>query len=74
MNAAEIKLELINRIANLKDTKIIDEIKNLLDFEQDADVYQLDDVQNVRLLNAQNDDVLSEDEANNQIEKWLQER
>lgn len=74
MNAAEIKLELINRIANLKDTKIIDEIKNLLDFEQDADVYQLDDVQNVRLLNAQNDEVLSEDEANNQIEKWLQER
>ncbi|WP_144282647.1 hypothetical protein [Chryseobacterium echinoideorum] len=74
MNAAEIKLELINRIANLKDTKIIDEIKNLLDFEQDTDVYQLDDVQNVRLLNAQNDEVLSEDEANNQIEKWLQER
>ncbi|MXS72706.1 hypothetical protein GSF70_15965 [Flavobacteriaceae bacterium W22] len=74
MNAAEIKLELINRIANLKDTKIIDEIKNLLDFEQDTDVYQLDDVQNVRLLNAQNDEVLSEDEANNQIEKWLQEK
>ncbi|WP_143884644.1 hypothetical protein [Chryseobacterium binzhouense] len=74
MNAAEIKLELINRIANLKDTKIIDEIKNLLDFEQDTDVYQLDDVQNVRLLNAQNDEVLSEDEANNEIEKWLQEK
>ncbi|WP_312345336.1 hypothetical protein [Chryseobacterium binzhouense] len=74
MNAAEIKLELINRIANLKDTKIIEEIKNLLDFEQDTDVYQLDDVQNVRLLNAQNDEVLSEDEANNQIEKWLQEK
>ncbi|MGD1320477.1 hypothetical protein [Chryseobacterium sp. 2R14A] len=45
MNAAEIKLDLINRIANLKDSKLIKEIKNLLDFEQDNTVFQLNEEQ-----------------------------
>lgn len=74
MNAAEIKLDLINRIANLKESRIIDEIKNLLDFEQDKSVFQLNDDQKTRLLNAQNDEVINEDEANSEIEKWLQEK
>lgn len=74
MNAAEIKLDLINRIANLKDSKLIEEIKNLLDFEQDHTVFQLSEEQKSRLLDAQKDEVLNEDEANNEIEKWLQEK
>ncbi|KFF00066.1 hypothetical protein IX39_05200 [Chryseobacterium formosense] len=74
MNAAEIKLDLINRIANLKDSKLIEEIKNLLDFEQDNTVFQLNEEQKSRLLDAQKDEILDEDEANNEIEKWLQEK
>lgn len=74
MNAAEIKLDLINRIANLKDSKLIEEIKNLLDFEQDNTVFQLNEEQKSRLLDAQKDEILNEDEANNEIEKWLQEK
>lgn len=74
MNAAEIKLDLINRIANLKDSKLIEEIKNLLDFEQDNTVFQLNEEQKSRLLDAQKDEMLNEDEANNEIEKWLQEK
>ena len=74
MNAAELKLDLINRIATLKDSKIIEEIKNLLDFEQSNTVFELNDEQKKRLLAAQKDEILTEDEANNEIEKWLQEK
>lgn len=74
MNAAELKLDLINRIATLKDSKIIEEIKNLLDFEQANTVFELNDEQQKRLLAAQKDEILTEDEANNEIEKWLLEK
>lgn len=74
MNAAELKLDLINRIATLKDSKIIEEIKNLLDFELANTVFELNDEQQKRLLAAQKDEILTEDEANNEIEKWLLEK
>lgn len=74
MNAAKLKLDLINRIATLKDSKIIEEIKNLLDFEQANTVFELNDEQEKRLLAAQKDEILTEDEANNEIEKWLLEK
>lgn len=74
MTAAELKLDLINRIANLKESRIIEEIKSFLDFEQDTTVFHLSDEQKARLLNAQNDEILTEDEANNEIEKWLREK
>lgn len=74
MNAAEVKLDLINRIANLKESRIIEDIKSFLDFEQDTSVFQLSDEQKQRILEAQNDEILSEDEANIEIEKWLREK
>lgn len=74
MNAAELKLDLINRIATLKDSKIIEEIKNLLDFELANTVFELNNEQQKRLLAAQKDEILTEDEANNEIEKWLLEK
>lgn len=74
MNAAELKLDLINRIATLKDSKIIEEIKDLLDFEQANTVFELNDEQQKRILAAQKDEILTEDDANNEIEKWLQEK
>ena len=74
MSTAELKSDIINRIQNLKDSYIIDEIKQLLDFELDNDVFQLSSAQKQRLIEAESDNVLSEEQANNDIEKWLNEK
>ncbi|MFT4202479.1 MAG: hypothetical protein QM610_01080 [Chitinophagaceae bacterium] len=74
MNTAELKLDLINKIANLKESYIIEEIQKLLDFEMDDRVYQLSEAQRQRLTEAKNDKLMSENIANNEIEQWLNEK
>ena len=74
MSTAELKLDLIKRITNLKDSRIIEEIQKLLDFELDEAIYQLNEGQKKRLIEAKSDKVLSEDEANREIEEWLNEK
>ncbi|QOW11551.1 hypothetical protein Q73A0000_14810 [Kaistella flava (ex Peng et al. 2021)] len=74
MSTAEIKLDLINKITNLKEIWIIEEIQKLLDFELDEGVFEVSSLQKERLIKAKNDTVLSEEEANTEIEKWLQEK
>lgn len=74
MSTAEIKLDLINKITNLKETRIIEEIQKFLDFELDEGIFEVSALQKVRLAEAKNDIILSEDDANNEIEKWLQEK
>lgn len=74
MSTAEIKLDLINKITNLKETRIIEEIQKLLDFELDEGIFEVSALQKVRLAEAKNDIILSEDDANNEIEKWLREK
>lgn len=74
MSTAEIKLDLINKITNLKETRIIEEIQKFLDFELDEGVFEVSALQKDRLAEAKNDTILSEDDANNEIEKWLQEK
>lgn len=74
MSTAEIKLDLINKISKLKETRIIEEIQKLLDFELDSGVFQVSDEQKVRLITAQNDSIITNEEANTEIEKWLQEK
>lgn len=74
MNAAELKLDLINRIASLKESWIVEELKNILDFEQDESVYQLNEGQKNRIFYAQNDQSLTVEEADNEIAKWLEEK
>lgn len=74
MNTDELKLDIINRITNLKESYIIEEIKKLLDFESEEGVYQLSDEQKKRLTEAKTDKVLTEAEANSEIEKWLNEK
>lgn len=77
MSTAELKLEIINRIANLKEERIIKEIKQLLDFELDAGNYALTEPQERRIREAKgeykNGDTISNDEANDRIQKWLNE-
>ena len=74
MSTAELKSDIINRIQNLKESHIIEEIKQLLDFELDNGIFQLSAAQKQRLIEAESDNVLSEEEANNDIEKWLNEK
>ncbi len=74
MSTAELKSDIINRIKNPKDSNIIEEIKQLLDFELDNGIFQLSAAQKQRLIEAESDNVLSEEEANNDIEKWLNEK
>lgn len=71
MDTAELKNNLINKIANIKEIRIIEELQKLLDFETDNGIYQLNDAQRNRILEAKKDDVLSDEEANLEIEEWL---
>lgn len=74
MSTAELKLALINKITELKEVRIIEELKKILDFELDNGDFILSSSQKNRLIEAQNDDIISDDQANQEIEKWLSEQ
>ena len=74
MNTAELKIDLINKITKLKEVRIIEEIQKFLDFELDEGEYKLSDAQKNRILEAESDKVLTDEEANREIEEWLNER
>lgn len=74
MSTAELKIDLINKIAKLKEVRIIEEIQRFLDFELDKGEYKLSAGQRKRIQEAQKDDVLTEEEANKEIEEWLKEK
>ena len=78
MTTAEIKIDLINRISNTKESHIIEELRKLLDFELSNEAYQLNPQQLQRLSEAKAEylsgNVLSEQQADEAIEQWLNER
>jgi hypothetical protein len=74
MSTAELKLDIINTIANIKESYIIEDIKKLIDFELNNETYTLNDIQKRRVAEAKTDNILSETEANRQIEEWLNEK
>jgi hypothetical protein len=74
MGTTELKIDIINKITNLKEVRIIEEIQKMLDFEMDKGDFILNAAQKSRILEAKQDKVLTEEEANSDIEKWLQER
>ncbi len=71
MSTAELKIDLINKITKLKEGRIIEEINKFLDFELDNIEYKLSVTQRNRIFEAKNDKVLTEEEANNEIDEWL---
>ena len=75
MSTAELKIDLISRIATTDESRIIEELRNLLDFELDHEIYELSPEQSQRIIEAKNEyltgNVLSEQQANEAIEKWL---
>lgn len=74
MSTAELKLDIITEISALQDIRIIEEIKTLLDFESDKNIFKLSELQKKRIIEAQNDEVISEEVANQQISEWLNEK
>ncbi|MBK9635951.1 MAG: hypothetical protein IPO64_16100 [Bacteroidetes bacterium] len=71
MSTAELKIDLINKITKLKEGRIIEEINKLLDFELDNSEYKLSIAQRNRILESKNDKVLTEEEANIEIDEWI---
>ena len=75
MNTASLKIDLINKITQLKESYVIEEINRILDFESNKGIFKLTSKQKDRILEAQKEyksgKVLSEKEANKQIQEWL---
>ena len=75
MSAANLKIDLINKITQLQNTGIIKEIKKVLDFELDEGIFKLTPSQRQRILQGKpevkNKKTISETTANKQIEEWL---
>jgi hypothetical protein len=78
MSTAELKTDLINRIANTEEPGIIEELRKLLDFELDNETYKLDPQQLQRLSEAKSEyfsgNVISEEQADEAIDQWLSEK
>ncbi|MCO5233126.1 MAG: hypothetical protein LC105_03425 [Chitinophagales bacterium] len=80
MSTAELKLkiELINKITELKEIGIIKDLKKLLDFELNEDVFELSQIQKKRITKARkeyaNGEIFSNEEVENEIEQWLNEK
>ena len=78
MSTAELKIDLISRIANTEEPRIIEELRKLLDFELDTEPYKLNPQQLQRVSEAKAEylagNVLSEQQADEAIDLWLNER
>lgn len=78
VNELQIKLDIINKISELDDIRIIKEIKMLLDFELDEKIYELNQDQKDRIAEARseyrNSQILTEEQANHEIDEWLDEK
>lgn len=74
----KIKSDLLNKINELDDIRIIKEIKKFLDFELDEKIYKLNQAQQNRIQEARteykNSQTLTEEQANNEIDEWLNEK
>jgi predicted transcriptional regulator len=75
MTTANLKIDLITKITQLKESYVIDEINRILDFESDKGIFKLNAKQKARILVGKAEyragKVLSEKEANKQIQEWL---
>lgn len=78
MSTAELKIDLISRIANINDPGIIEGLCKLLDFELEKDIYKLtpDQEQNVNEAKAEYlaGHILPEQQADEIIDQWLNEK
>ena len=77
MSVAELKLklELINKITEIEEIRIIEGLKRFLDFELNEDVFELSQKQQKRISEARieyaNGETFTNKEVEDEIEKWL---
>ena len=75
MNTANLKIDLINKITQIKETNVIKEIKRVLDFELDEGIFQLTNDQKKRIVDAKQEvkqkKYLTDSSANKEISEWL---
>jgi predicted transcriptional regulator len=75
MTTANLKIDLIKKITQLKESYVIDEINRILDFELDKGIFNLNSKQKARILEGKEEykagKVFKEKEANKQIQEWL---
>jgi hypothetical protein len=75
MNTANLKIDLINKITQVKDSNIIKEINRVLDFELNEGIFKLNTAQRKRIAEAKteirNKKILSNVAANKEISEWL---
>ena len=78
MSTAELKIDLISRIANTEEPRIIEELRKLLDFELDNETYKLNPQQLQRVSEAKAEflagNVVSEQQADEEIDEWINEK
>ena len=78
MNTEELKKLTIEIMSKLNDVTTIEQINNLLDFESESGIYTLTDEQIIRVEEAKDEykksSIISEKVANQEIEKWLNEK
>lgn len=78
MNVAEQKAALIRRIRNAEDPHIIAELNQLLDFELDNGQYCMNAEQQARVSEGRVEycegNTLTDEQADDAIEQWLNER
>ena len=78
MNTEELKKLTIEKMSKLNDVTTIEQINNLLDFESESGIYTLTDEQIIRVEEAKDEykksSIISEKVANQEIEKWLNEK
>lgn len=77
MNTAELKISLINRITDLNDDSLLEDIQRLLEFESIEGVYKLNDIQRGEINEAKTDfakgNYLPDNEADEEVKEWLGE-
>jgi hypothetical protein len=75
MTTANLKIDLINKITQVKDSNIIKEIQRVLDFELNEGIFKLNTLQKKRISLGKSEirqkKTLSENAANKEISEWL---
>ena len=75
MTTANLKIDLINKITQIKESNIIKEIQRVLDFELEKGIFQLNNAQKKRITEAKQEikqkKYITETSANKEIKEWL---
>jgi hypothetical protein len=77
MTSTDLKKKLIRQINKTNNDELLEELLRVLERENDPRVYQLSELQKTVIMEArlqyQNGNILTDDEVNLEIEKWLRE-